>query len=190
MKNDRVLKSELQAKMKEVLEPRLRFLNFISPGKASKDQFPALWLRDRESELDGILFQWDRYGRPSFIINFRSFSHPDDLAKCRASLRRVDPTDFGLRAYMKAAPRGWFKPGLLDRVFRADSGIASVVDTARSRLVELSDFCTGAAPAAFLYDCISWEDKRLPDNPPPWNDGPVGSQYHLPPRRASNVKYG
>lgn len=177
------IKAALVLSMQAHLRTHLLDLGFypISPRRTRR--FNLKWMRDRGTEIDAIEFQWDAYGRPSFIINFRSFNHPDDLATCRSNPKSINAWDFGCRAYMEPSPFGWFRVRFRDRIFGLDRAISKIVRSAIQRLTEASNFLLGHPPTDFLQDSELWLDDRAKTSPPPWNSGPVGTQYHLPPRR-------
>ena len=188
---DKEVRAALYLKMIEVLEPHLKSLGFSFVGRPSKKRFKVLWIRDRGSALDAIEFQWNTLDRPSFILNFRSFDHPDDLVDCRQNPGGIHPADFGMRAFMKSHYAGWFKPSWIkSKAGFAEPEIDKVVASAKLTLTEISDFLLGGPPSALMMDSSNWLDRRLPDNPPPWTEvpSPIGSNYHLPSRRAFSGK--
>lgn len=167
--------------------PHLQGLGFSSPRRL-REGYSGLWLRDRGEAIDLLDFQWDKYRRPSFGINFRDVAHPDDLRVVRGAPNRASPWDFGLHASMAQGRHRWFGPRLLFRWAPCiDREVARVGLSIRNRLTEVADFLAGGAASPYLCDSIFWGDKRLPENPPPWNDQAPGSSYHLPTRRAGTV---
>ena len=181
--SDKIVIKALRDRLRAVVVPKLHELEFV-PTSARKVGFPLKWVRDRPDAIDMMEFQWKDLGRPEFVINFRRFDHPDDIAVVRADPAHADPGSFALRAYMKPSPFGWFRPSLRARFPRWLPGaVEGVAQIAAQRVGELADFLDGGPPTAFLQDSFLWLDKRLPDNPPPWDSLPVGSAYHLPSRR-------
>jgi hypothetical protein len=174
--SDKELKRRMDEQMRAVLVPHLESLGYRSIGGKSRQKFKPRWVRDRGNEIDAIDFQWNSLARPSFGINFRSFDHPDDLAKCRSDPKSIEPADFGMKAYMKPNFGFWFKAGILSNFTGGHRSVSIAIAAAKIRLTELSDFLTGGLSTPLFKDSFSWDDERLPDNPPPWTDGWSASQ--------------
>ncbi len=164
--------------------PKLRNLGFASPRRLAKG-YSSLWLRDRGNQIDLFDFQWDWHGRPAFIINFRDISHPDDLRLVREFPNKATPWDFGLRASMAKGKERWFAPRFTRRLAPLiNKETYIVMDSVCDRIGEVASFLEGRPPSGYLRDCVSWNDKRLPSDPPPWTERAPGSKYHLPLFRA------
>lgn len=172
------LKKLLKQRMLQDLVPKLNNLGFHSVGGKSKYKFHPRWVRDKGQSLDAIEFQWDNLGFPKFVINFRSFEHPDDLLLCRSDENSIRVDDFGFRAYMRPSASGWFQPSWFGAMINSNSAIEKVVRSASERIDEISTFLDGGEPSFLMQDSHMWTYPRLLEGPPPWADGI--SVYHLP----------
>ena len=184
------IRAEFAKDLKLELSPFIKELGFVVPGPEKKDRLPVKWYRDRGDTIDSICFQWDKYYRPSLVINFRSFNHPDDLSVCRDNPQSINAEDFGLRAHMKPGPFGWFQPSLLRCWINPKMAFEPVIQELKRSLADVSSVMKGGKASTPMQDSNEWLDPRLPDNPPPWNDGSGGvrSDYHLPPFRVGEGK--
>jgi hypothetical protein len=179
LKRTKIVKQNLLLAMISEVQPHLQSLGFKFVGKPSKGRFKRLWIRDRGIELDGIVFDWDKYGDPKFFIRFRSFDHPDDLVKCRSNISEINAKDFAATAYGKPRSIQWFKPNfILTMLGFETSEIERLIKKTNETLTGISEFFLGGPAMDNMQDSSLWLSSRLPDNPPPWNDS-----YHLPPRR-------
>jgi hypothetical protein len=178
-------KSLLKAHIAERVPAKFKELGFQPVTTARKKSLPRRWYRDRGTIFDIIAFDWYTYDRPSFIVDFRSFDHPDDLYQCHNDLKSVGEYDFGLRAYMKPKYSGWFKPSLILCWVNRKQAVSRVVDALLVSLVDVDHVMQGGTPSTPMKDGSGWRDPRLPDSPPPWGEpgGKRISNYHLPPYR-------
>lgn len=179
----RGLKGILSAALQREVEPVLEGLGFSPVTTPRKGSFRTKWLRDRESVIDAIDFQWDTPNRPKFAINFRDFSHPDDLEACRSHAGSIQPGDFGMRAYMGNSIFAWFKPSLPRALFDPERACERLVPAVVESIRDIDRALKGGAATTPMGDSPLWLDPRLPGHPPPWNEpgeGGPGSRYHLP----------
>ena len=183
---DKMAKRLLIEKLSGIVPTKLCSAGFVAANK-SRTGFSTSWLRDRHVVIDMLEFQWDTLERPSFIINFRQVDHPNDIAAVRKAPKMAQPGDFGLRLYMKQSPFGWFKPRLFFRSsWTIDGEMRYVTENVVKGLDEVVNFFDGGPATRFMQDSPNWLDPRLPDDPPPWSSGGLGSGYHLPTRRVGH----
>ncbi len=154
-------KELLKAEMRDVLAPTLQSLGFKFTSNNMRHSFPITWFRDNTHQIDVVQFQWDKYGRPRFVINFRPFESQDDLVICRERPNSINAEEFGFRAYMEdnREPR-WFAPDWLIGMVNPRAEFRRVVRICRDRIREIDGFFKGGAPSSYMRDSATWYDKR------------------------------
>jgi hypothetical protein len=186
--NYKAAKELLKHRLIAAAIPKLRSHGFESPRKLSKG-YSSLWLRDRGHQIDLFDFQWEWGGDAAFQIHFRDITHPDDLRLIREFPNKATPWDFGLSASMAKGKWRWFAPRLSRRFAPFISKeIDLVIGAVCERIDEIAAFLEGGQPSGYFRDDVSWNDKRLPENPPPWTEKAPGSKYHLPSYRAGTCE--
>jgi hypothetical protein len=179
------IRREMSRELSRQIPQILKELGFLPVRPAKKDRLPLNWHRDRANIIDALMFQWDKYNRPSLIINFRSFTHEADIALCRKDPKEIAAWDFGLRAHMKPSVFGWFKTSYFHSLFNSDAAINAVTEKMKRSLSDIDNVMKGGTATTPMQDSSRWLDPRLPDSPPPWTweYGKIPSAYHLPPYR-------
>jgi hypothetical protein len=176
------VRRDMSHALSEEIPPLLKELGFVAVSPTRRHSLSLNWYRDRTDIVDALMFQWDKNNTPSLIINFRSFTHNDDIAMCRKSPKDIKAWDFGLRAYMKPGVFGWFKTSYMRNLFIRSKATILVVERMKQSIEDIDNVMKGGVAKTPMQDSSRWLDSRLPDNPPPWPHefGKIPSSYHLP----------
>lgn len=145
------LKERLRAAMREQLLPDLKQRGFaFSP--TSKAAFPTRYTRILPNRIDTIEFQWDKYGRPFFIINFRSVESRVDVERATADAKIAWRWNGYFRASASKSGERWFGPRGFWRLASHLVDVGAIVAEARARLGEIDAFMRGGTPSRYLHD--------------------------------------
>ena len=78
-----LIKAELLTRVTQ----RLLDLGFSPLGQTRREKLPLRYWRETKGRIDLLEFQWDKYNRPHFVINFRPVEHQADIARFKANPR-------------------------------------------------------------------------------------------------------
>lgn len=147
------LKGFLIKEMRSVLTPQLETMGFRRQRAPKRGGFPTRYYRIEAGVVDSLWFQWDKYGRPAFIINFNIIEHLDTLSTFpkKGSERWFDESRY--RAQVNRGFIGrWFKIGLLGRMLCPRAVAKSVIQKASARLNDINAYMLNGVPTAYLTD--------------------------------------
>lgn len=149
---DKQAKRYLEDLLLEHVAPELKALGF-KPTRRAGTGFPRRYARDVGNRIDLLDFQWDKYRRPYFIINFRSVEDPDDLEKARRDPKHAWAWNGSFRAGPSAWSPRWFgQMGILTSVLRLPWRLETEMTTIKRRLREIDAFLKGGRPSRNLGD--------------------------------------
>jgi hypothetical protein len=152
---DEKRKALVDAVRKDV-RPFILWLGF-EPDRRSPEERSWRWqrgafLRRRELHLDELSIQWERRGRPRFIINFWT-SQTERMEVALRPSRYFKRNLENLAQIYPSKDTGWLAwPPWYGR-----DSIAETVRVARARLVELDLFLRTGAPTTHL----DWQIRRV-----------------------------
>jgi hypothetical protein len=173
------VKKRFQSELDTAIRPVLLHAGFTSRHRPPVNH----WIRYTTQKVDVIELWWDKYQRPRFVYEFRSFDHPIDLVKINDNPKAAVAWDFGTRIFRLRSVNAWFRVNRLQYLFTPEATIKKAVLEATLALSAVLHFLNGGPPVSEMYDSHLWADPRIPDNPPPWSNGQFGSEFHLPSRR-------
>jgi hypothetical protein len=145
---------ELNALIKEELitrvVPQLAELGFKPFGRTNRGKLPFHYWRDLGHRIDMLDFQWDKYNRPSFVINFRPVEDERDIVRLRAEPKKY--WDQLYTGYFRAGGdfKGWFTVEGLGRRFWLERTIQKLVQNVRLRIVDIDRFLNGGPPGQYI----------------------------------------
>ena len=160
---DKELKAILIAELRAQVSPLLESLGFrvFRPRKDKTKGFPTNYYRVFPGRIDVISFQWRKYGRPAFIIDFNVI---DDLSKFTSMAKEGSETWFVAPWYRAKSNRGpferWFHIGYLPRLFDARGTARREVQSACARIREIDAFAKSGETSAYLRDLRTFEQAR------------------------------
>jgi hypothetical protein len=144
----------LKAALGLSVKPILRELGF-RPFK-SKAAFPERYFRDRDSVLDVVEFQFDKYARPAFRIDFRPIEDAEDLETIAKDAEEMWMWNTGYTASPTRRKYAWFKLTLFERLFAVEKGIDRVCRVTSERVLEIDLFLRGGEPTVHFAEMFTW----------------------------------
>lgn len=140
-------KQQLVTAIRERLFPERIALGYANI--AGLDQVQArgyVFRRSRSEYKDEIRFWWDKYGRPSFLLQFittagalmDSLPSAYSTSRTKVHVAALSATQ-SVRSLLAGGPK-WFHVSRIVSLASRAHAIASVVDEASERLVEIDDF--------------------------------------------------
>ena len=151
-----LLKAELAARVtKRLLDQGFRPLGQVRGGK-----LPFRYWREASERVDMLEFQWDKYHRPSFVINFRPVEHQGDIARFKPNPRENWPHLYS--AYFRASDGGvfgerWFKIRLFARIFSPKPAITRLAEKVERRVIEIDEFLKGGKRPRSIGEIVSYD---------------------------------
>lgn len=149
-------KAILDDNMSKRLKPALEKLGFKAYGDQHTAGFSEQYWRDLPERIDVVYVQWDKHGRPQFVINFRPIDDPEDLRVCRGNREEMWHWGFGFTAFPTRNTLKWFRIGLLDRIMNVHHAARRVVDLAVARVNEIDRFLKGGPASQYLFEDTTW----------------------------------
>ncbi|CAH1653282.1 hypothetical protein CHELA1G11_10614 [Hyphomicrobiales bacterium] len=163
---DEELKDVLLEALQNKILPHLGTLGFKPATKPKPGVFPRKYARRSTDRIDLLNFQFDKYGRASFTINFRSLENVSDIAKFRPGWGHALYGNCYFRASDSRFGAKWFSLGLLGRSFLRDRILSNLILRVRDRLDDVSRFLSGGPPSPFLREGGLWDGKMVDETWP------------------------
>jgi hypothetical protein len=136
-------------------QPVLRRAGFQVFGREKNEKFSPRYWRRRGGSIDLIEFQWSKYQRPQFIINFNSLPADSKALLNSSDKSKVWAWDSSYRASRAQDREKWFGIGFGSRLLGSRRRYAAEIDATIDRIADIDRFLIEGRKSPYLLELAS-----------------------------------